>query len=128
MQKTHYTQHEVNEILENLNPQQAQTVENLRQLIRDIIPTIEETVRQGRITFRIQDRDLVWLTITKSHVDVEFAMGSSLSSPLLKTRGATEINPNMRHIKVNNFTEVKAELKRLIKRAAAVSLEQYPKT
>lgn len=70
MPKIHYTQHKVNEVLENLNPQQLQTVENLRQLIKNALPAAEETVRQGRITFRTHDRDLVWFTVTKSHADV----------------------------------------------------------
>jgi len=128
MPKTHYTQHRVTEVIENLNPQQAKTVESLRQLIKATVPATEETVRQGNITFRLQERDFAWVTVAKSHVDLEFVMGSSLSSPLLKTRGINGENPNIRHVEVNNFAEVQVELKRLVQRAVSLGFEHYPQT
>jgi hypothetical protein len=127
MPKTHHTQHRIEEVLENLTPQQAQTVEHLRQLVKAVVPQAQEIVRQGSITFRLEDRDFVWVTVAKSHVDLEFAMGSSLSSPLLKTRGVAEENSDVRHVEVNNFVAVEAELKRLVQKATFVGFEYYQK-
>ena len=123
MPKTHHTEHRVEEVLENIKPEQIRTVQNLRQLIKDAVPEAEETVRHGKLTYRLQDRDFVWITVTMSHMDLEFAMGSSLSSMLLKSRGIAEQNKNIRHVEVGDFAAVQSELKRLVKAAAVLEIE-----
>jgi len=52
-------------------------------------------------------------------------MGASLASKLLKTRGVAEKTENTRHISVGNF-EIKPEVTRLLKEAAAVGFEHCP--
>jgi hypothetical protein len=43
-------------------------------------------------------------------VDVEFAIGASLDSNMLKTWGVAEKNDNLRHVSVGNYQKVKPEL------------------
>ncbi len=120
--------HTIEEVLNSLNPEQKETVQNLRRLVREAVPEASEMLRQGQFVYRLQDRDFVWLTVTQGHVDLEFAMGASLSSNLLKSRGVAEKNPNVRHVEVDNFALVQSELKRLVHEAASVGFEHCTTT
>ena len=118
----------IDEILGTLDPAQMETTQNLRSLIKTNVPETVELVKQGKITYKLGDNDFVWLTQTKTHVDLEFAMGASLDSNQLKTRGTAEQSENTRHITVSNFTAQKPELVRLLKQAATTSPHHCPTT
>jgi hypothetical protein len=119
-------QRTIDEILNILNPAQRETTQNLRTLIKTAVPETVELVKQGKITYKLGDNDFVWITQTKKHMDLEFAMGASLDSNQLKTRGTAEQNENTRHITVTNFTAQKTELTRLLKQAATTSPHHCP--
>ena len=68
-------------------------MQNLRQLVRDTRPETVELIKQGKIIYKLEGRDSVWITYYRQHVDLEFAMGSSLSSELLRSRGVAEGKP-----------------------------------
>jgi hypothetical protein len=121
-------QRTMDEILGSLQPNQKETIQNLRVLIKNSVPETVELVKNGKITFKLGDKDFVWISHFQDHVDVEFAMGASLDSNLLKTRGVAEKNDNLRHISVGNFDRVKPELAKLLKQAAAIGLEHCPRT
>jgi hypothetical protein len=113
----------IDEILGSLTPYQKETLENLRALIKDIVPESVELIKQGKITYKLERKDFVWITHFRDHVDLEFAMGASLSSNLLKSRGVSEQNENVRHVSVSNFNLVKTELTRLVREAATLGFE-----
>jgi len=121
-------QRTIEEILRTLPPTQKETVQNLRNLIRAAIPETVEIVKNGKIIYRLSDKDFVWISHFQDHVDLEFAMGASLDSNLLKSRGVAEKNENIRHISISSFDKVKSELTRLLKQAATLSFEHCPTT
>jgi hypothetical protein len=113
----------VDEILSSLKPYQKETLENLRALIKDNVPESVELIKQGKITYKLERKDFVWISHFSDHVDLEFAMGASLSSNLLKRRGVSEHSENVRHVSVSNFDLVKPELTRLVREAATIGFE-----
>jgi len=119
-------QRTIDEILGILNPNQKETIQNLRVLIKNSVPETVELVKNGKITYKLGDKDFVWISHYQDHVDLEFAMGASLDSNLLKTRGVAEKNDNLRHISVGNYDRAKPELAKLLKQAAAIGLEHCP--
>ena len=119
-------QRTIDEILGSLQPTQKETIQNLRALIKNTVPETVELVKQGKITFKLGDKDFVWISHYQSHVDLEFSMGASLASDVLKSRGIAESNDNVRHVAVGNFDKLKPELSRLIKEAATLGFEHCP--
>jgi len=116
-------QRTIDEILDSLEPLQKDNTQNLRALIKDIAPETVEVVKQGKIVYKLSNKDFVWISHYRSHVDLEFSMGASLDSDLLKNRGEAEKSENVRHITVTNFDKLKPEITRLLKTAAAIGLE-----
>lgn len=116
----------IDEILGNLQPAQKETIQNLRFLIKNTVPETLELVKNQKITYKLDEKDFVWISHYQSHVDLEFSMGASLDSNLLKTRGVAEKNDNVRHITVGNFDKTKPELTKLLKQAASIGLEHCP--
>ena len=113
-------QRTIDEVLGSLNPTQKETLQNLRTLTKTAVPETVEIVKQGKIAYKLDGKDFVWISHFQDHVDLEFAMGASLDSDLLKSRGVAEKNDNLRHISVGSFDKVKHELTRLLKQAAAL--------
>jgi hypothetical protein len=123
MPKAQEKQQTIDEVLGSLNPSQRATVENLRQLIKTQVVEATELIKQGKIVYKLENKDFAWINHFNHHVDLEFAMGSSLSSTLLKTRGVAEQNQNTRHIEADNFQLIKPEIERLVREAATLTLE-----
>jgi hypothetical protein len=121
-------QRTVDEVLSSLQPNEKETTQQIRELIQRTVPETVEFVRNGKITYRLGDRDFVWISHYQSHVDLEFAMGASLDSDLLRTRGVNEKNENVRHISVANFSRLQPELSKLLEQAATLGFEHCPKT
>jgi hypothetical protein len=123
MPKAQEKQQTIDEILTSLNPLEKETLQNLRLLVKNTVPETVELVKQGKIAYKLEGKDFVWISRFQGHIDLEFAMGASLSSDLLKSRGVAEQSPNVRHISVGNFTLVKPELTRLVREAATLGFE-----
>ncbi len=121
-------QRTIDEILGKLQPAQKETIQNLRVLIKNTVPETMELVKNKKITYKLDDKDFVWISHYQSHIDLEFSMGASLDSNLLKTRGVAEKNDNIRHITVGNFDKIKPELTKLLKQAAEIGLDHCPTT
>ena len=126
MPKKQEKQQTIDEILGSLNPRQKQTLLKLRQLIMDSVPESVELVKQGKLVYKLEGKDFVWINYTQQHVDLDFAMGSSLSSDLLRSRGTAEQNQNVRHVAVDDFEFEKTELERLVHDAAVLGFEHCP--
>ena len=116
-------QRTVDEILSGLEPQQMEITQKLRALVKSTVPDVAETVRRGNITYLLSGKDFVWILQYKGHTDLEFFMGASLSSPLLKKRGEKEKREAVRHIEVKTVDKMEPELIRLLKEAAATGTE-----
>jgi hypothetical protein len=108
---------DIEDTLNRLEPKQKETVQNLRGLIKRAVPETVEIVKHGNITYRLDDKDFVWIKTYKSNVELEFFMGASLDSDLLKSRGE-ENQESIRHVNVGDFEKLKAELTGLLKEAA----------
>ena len=121
-------QRTIDEILGSLEPAQKETIQNLRALIKSAVPETVEIVRQGKIAYRLNDKDFVWISHFKDHVDLEFFMGSSLDSDLLESRGDAEKSDNVRLIKISHLDKMKPEITRLLKEAAEVEFEHSQKS
>lgn len=126
MPKKQEKQQTIDEILRSLDPQQKETLQKLRQLVKDSVPETVELVKQGKLVYKLEGKDFVWITYTRQHVDLDFAMGSSLSSNLLKSRGIAEKADKVRHVRVDSYPPVKSELERLVRDAAALGFEHCP--
>ena len=116
----------IDEILGSLDPAQKENVQNLRALVKSAVPESVELVKQGKVTYKLEGKDFVWISHYHDHVDLEFAMGASLDSDLLKSRGVAEESQNVRHIAVGNFDKLRPELTRLLKEAAKLGFEHCP--
>jgi hypothetical protein len=116
----------LDEVLNSLDAKQKETTQNLRALIKTIVPETTEIIRHGKITYSLDGKDFVWLIQAAGHVDLEFFMGSGLDSDLLRTRGIAEKRESVRHIEIRNFEKLQTELTRLLKDAARIGLEHCP--
>jgi hypothetical protein len=126
MPKAQEKQQTIDEVLGSLNPTQKETLQNLRLLVKKTVPETVELVKHGKITFKLGEIDFVWISHFQGHVDLEFAMGASLDSQWLKSRGTSQKNKNIRHIEVSNFDKLQTELTRLLKEAAAQGFQHCP--
>jgi hypothetical protein len=113
---------DIEDMLNRLKPEQKEIIQNLRALIKSTVPETVEIVKHGNITYKLGDNDFVWISRYQNHVDLEFAMGASLDSDLLKSRGK-EKPENVRHVMVNDFEKVKPEITRLLKEAESVGFK-----
>jgi hypothetical protein len=128
MTKAQEKQQTIDEVLGSLNPIQKETTQNLRQLVKNTVPETVEVIKQGKIAYKLEGKDFVWISQTHDHVDLDFAMGASLSSDLLRSRGIGEKSPNVRHVPVEgNFSRLQPELTRLVREAAALGFEHCTK-
>jgi hypothetical protein len=93
-----------------------ETVEKLRNLIKDTLLDVQETVKHGRITYVLKGKNFLRINLTKSHLDLGFVNGTRISSMLLKRRGCDR---SWRHLEVKTPDDVEnPEIKRLISRAS----------
>jgi hypothetical protein len=112
-------QRTIDEILGNLQLDQKENVQKLRSLIKNAAPETNEIVKNGKITYKLGVKDFVWINHFSDHIDLEFAMGASLSSSLLRSRGISQSNDNIRHVPISgNFDKIETELFRLVSEAA----------
>ncbi len=118
---------DIEELLNRLEPEQKEAVQNLRGLISSAVPETVEIVKQGKITYKLDNKDFVWISRYRGHVDLDFFMGASLDSDLLKSRG-TEKSENIRHVTVRDFEKVKPEITRLLKEAALLGFKHCSTT
>ena len=116
----------IDEILSSLEPPQKETLQTLRALIKSAVPESFEIVRHGKIAYQLSGKDFVWISQFNNHVDLEFFMGASLDSDLLKSRGDAEKSENVRHLTVSNIDKLKPEIVRLLRSAATMELEHCP--
>ena len=116
---------DIDETLNSLPQKQRETVQNLRALIKSAVPETTELVKNKNITFKLDNRDFVWIRHFQSHVDLDFSMGASLDSDLLRSRGKKKPE-NARHLTVSNFDKLKPEIERLLKAAALVEPGHCP--
>jgi hypothetical protein len=118
---------DIEDILSRLEPDKKETVENLRGLIKNVVPQTVETVKHGKITYKLGNVDFVWISSYRSHVNLEFFMGASLDSNLLKS-GGKQKSEGIRHITVSDFGKSKPEITRLLKDAATLGSKHCPTT
>jgi hypothetical protein len=112
---------DIDELLNHSPPEQKEIMQNLRGLIKSAVPETVEMVKHGNITYKLDSNDFVWICQYQGHVDLEFAMGASLDSDLLKSRGKdSPANVRLVTVTVSDFEKVKPEISRLLKEAASL--------
>ena len=115
---------DIDELLNHLEPKQKEIIQNLRELVKSTVPETIEIVKHGNIAYKLGDNDFVWIRRYQNHVDLEFAMGASLDSDLLKSTGK-EKPENLRHVSVTatDFEKLKPEITRLLKEAESLGFK-----
>jgi len=113
---------DIDELLSHLEPKQKEIIQNLRELVKNTVPETIEIVKHGNIAYKLGDNDFVWIRNYQNHVNLEFAMGASLDSDLLKSRGK-EKPENLRHVRVSDYEKFKPEITRLLKEAASLGFK-----
>lgn len=109
----------VDEILDRLEPEQKEVANKLRSTIRATVQEVTETVRRGRITYVLNDKDFLSIRPTKSHVDLLLLCSFRCESHLLRGTGTGR---DLRHVEIRtmkNFDE--PELIRLIREAQRIA-------
>jgi hypothetical protein len=106
------------EILIKLDPKQKEIAENLRAIIKNVLPDVVEMIRRGKITYVLNDKDFASISLYKGHVDLDLVAGTKVSSDLLKGRGTGK---DVRHIKITTVQNLEDhEFTRLLRDAAAL--------
>jgi hypothetical protein len=113
---------DIEDMLNRLEPKQKEIIQNLRGLIKSAVPETVEIVKHRNITYKLENKDFVWISRYRDHVDLEFFMGASLDSDLLKSRGK-EKSKNIRHLTVSDLEKLKPEITRLLKEAASLGFK-----
>jgi len=122
MVKIKETMVDIEDTLNAWEPKQKEIGQSLRLLVKNVVPETMETVKHGKITYKLGAVDFAWITRYKDHVDLEFAMGASLDSDMLKSRGE-EKSKNVRYVTVDDFDKLKPEITRLLKSAALLDFK-----
>ncbi len=100
---------------EQVAPQKAAIVQQVRELVNSISPDIGERVMYGGIMFTL-DTDFGGVFVYKNHVSVEFGNGVHMRDPegLLEGRGKLR-----RHIKLHSLDDIEnRQLASFIRQAA----------
>jgi len=114
-----YRKRTTDEIMDGLETENKEITEKLRRLVKNTIPDATETVKHGKITYVLNQKDFVTIRITQSHVDLVFLCGTSCESHLLHGRGSAK---DPRHVKINKLSELDdSEFKRLLKEAETIA-------
>lgn len=104
----------IDAVIKKLDPWKKALAGKLRAIIKKTLPTAEETIKWGNITYLLNGKNLAWLLFYRDHVDFGFFMGAKLRSKLLEGTGK-----GLRHIKVRTTADIKVpEFRRLLKEAA----------
>jgi hypothetical protein len=106
------------EIFAKVDDDKKQLAENLRNFVKATLPKAVETIRQGRITYAVDGKDVAGIRLTKQHVDLLFLRSSSLSSTVLKGQGTIGDPKHIEVYAMKNFDQ--AEAKRLLLEEAAL--------
>jgi hypothetical protein len=106
----------MDEILRGASPANKQIIEKIRLLIKETVPSVEETVKRGSIAFVLVGKKFVRIRNYASHVDLGFFNGNKLASTLLRGRGREK---TWRHVEVRSSEEADdPEIKRLLENSA----------
>ena len=91
--------------------------QQLRGLIRAVLPHAEEKVKWGNPTYILYGQNLVSIVAYRNHVNLQFFMGARLKSRLLTGTGK-----DLRHIKIANSSDIdRIELSRLLTEASLLA-------
>lgn len=103
------------------DPKLQEIIRGLRELIRDVVPEVTETVNPWGIpTFELNGPMCYFMVATK-HITFGFPRGTSLTDPegLLEGTGK-----NMRHVKLRTVEDLRREgLRELVEEAARLNRE-----
>jgi hypothetical protein len=108
----------VDEILSRLDVNKKRIVDQTRSFVKSVVPNSLESVRRGRIIYKMDGKDFAGIRLTKQHVDLLFFQGTSLSSPELKGKGTPE---DPKHLQIGSWKNFEDnETKRLLKEASTI--------
>ncbi len=99
-----------------------ETIEKLRNLVKNTLPNLKATVKRGNITYVLNGKDFLRILTYKTHAELGFVNGTRIASMLLKRRGKGR---SWRHLEVKTPEDVdNPEIKRLLEWAAELFLLQ----
>lgn len=106
--------------LANLTDAQRSVIEEMKRLVLETIPGVEERMAWSAPWYYLDGKPVVWFATASKHVNFGFAFGAHLKSDLLEGTGK-----NMRHVKIKNMDDLQEkekELVKLLKEAATVEI------
>ncbi len=90
---------------EQVAPQKAAIVQQVRKLVFSVLPTVSERVMYGGIMFSLK-KDFGGVFVYKNHVSVEFTKGVHMRDPEHFLEGGGKFR---RHIKLLSIEDIEAK-------------------
>lgn len=98
---------EVQNFLEEINlidPEKYTSLLELREIIFDAYPQVDERIMYGGIMFSLKSEDFSGLFVRKNHISIEFSNGYKMNDPKRFLEGNGKFR---RHLKIRDYSEVK---------------------
>ncbi|OJJ21115.1 hypothetical protein BKI52_11140 [marine bacterium AO1-C] len=97
----------VNKFLEEtaiMNPDQHDMLLEMRSIVFEAYPEVEERMMYGGIMFSVKSEDFGGVFTRKKHISFEFGNGVALKDPNGQLEGTGQ---HRRHLKIRNKTDIK---------------------
>lgn len=104
---------------DTLTPPQQASVRSVQQALMQAVPTLEQSVKWGNLTFTSQGRNALAIVVHKAHLTLQVFNGAALSERFAELEG---VGRGVRNLKLRYGQPVDAELLGAITRAAAESV------
>lgn len=98
---------EVQNFLEEVNlidPEKFTPLLELREIIFNIYPQVDERIMYGGIMFSLKSEDFSGLFVRKNHISIEFSNGYKMNDPKKFLEGSGKFR---RHLKIKDYSDVK---------------------
>ena len=89
---------------EIINPDQYEMLIEMRAIVFDMYPAVEERMMYGGIMFSVKAEDFGGLFTRKKHISFEFGNGVALKDPNQQLEGTGQ---HRRHLKIRTKTDIK---------------------
>lgn len=102
--------------LDTLNPVQQAMVRDLQQAVQGAVPSLEQMVKWGNLTFTSHGRNVVAVVVHKAHANLQVFNGALLCEQIPELEG---VGKGMRQVKLRYGQPIDGDLIGRIVRAAA---------
>ena len=104
---------DLNDYLSNYSPQMHSLAQELRELILELEPEVDEVIKWKNLFYE-KNGAVCAIMIHKSHINLEFISGRKLTDLGYPLQGTGK---NMRHVKIRNSEDINHSLRELVEKA-----------